>query len=431
MRPNWPSRLSNQHNLCVALPPKGPRRLLVCGWLSVWCRVPHQQNEHNVEAQTHKRAHTHTRTQHPTVRSLPMTTASAVSQLAIKEWLTILGLIFGGCCSNVFTLEKIVTHNPEAGNVVTFFQFLFIAGEGYVHFFDRARPPFYVQENKVPLKRWSITIIMFFLISVLNNSVFIFNISIPIHIIFRSSGTAVVMVIGYFVAKKRYNWTQICSAVLLTLGAVITTLYKDKELFTKRDEIEDVAEGGFFDTVSDDMVFMTGIGVLLFAAILMGLMGLYNEETYRLYGKHWQENVFYSHLFGLPIFLLIFGRVINEFKALMEYPETFDVLGFQIPQQLAYLLLNVLTQFFCVRGANMLAGNTTALTVSVVLLLRKFVSLLLSMWLFNNSLSVTGSCGAALVFFGAFLYSYGSRPAPRPAEVIEMSSVREDEGKKV
>lgn len=360
-----------------------------------------------------------------------MTTASAVSQLAIKEWLTILGLIFGGCCSNVFTLEKIVTHNPEAGNVVTFFQFLFIAGEGYVHFFDRARPPFYVQENKVPLKRWSITIIMFFLISVLNNSVFIFNISIPIHIIFRSSGTAVVMVIGYFVAKKRYNWTQICSAVLLTLGAVITTLYKDKELFTKRDEIEDVAEGGFFDTVSDDMVFMTGIGVLLFAAILMGLMGLYNEETYRLYGKHWQENVFYSHLFGLPIFLLIFGRVINEFKALMEYPETFDVLGFQIPQQLAYLLLNVLTQFFCVRGANMLAGNTTALTVSVVLLLRKFVSLLLSMWLFNNSLSVTGSCGAALVFFGAFLYSYGSRPAPRPAEVIEMSSVREDEGKKV
>jgi UDP-xylose/UDP-N-acetylglucosamine transporter B4 len=346
---------------------------------------------------------------------------SAVTQLAIKEWLTILGLIFGGCCSNVFTLEKIVTHNPEAGTVVTFFQFLFIAIEGYIHFFDRSRPPFYIKENQVPLKRWSVTIVMFFLISVLNNAVFIFKISIPIHIIFRSSGTAVVMVIGYLVARKRYNTIQVISAVLLTVGAIITTLYKDKELF-KRDQINE-RSAGILSALSDDVLFLTGIGVLLFAAILMALMGLYNEETYRIYGKHWQENVFYSHLFGLPIFLFMGKRVYDEFVGLLSYPETFNVLGFQIPKQLAYLLLNVVTQFFCVRGANMLAGNTTALTVSVVLLLRKFVSLLLSMWLFNNSLSVTGSFGAAVVFFGAFLYSYGSRPRKQTIEVVEMNEL--------
>lgn len=377
-------------------------------------------------------------------KTTEMSTAGAVSQLAVREWLTIIGLIFGGCCSNVFTLEKIVTHNPEAGNVVTFFQFLFIAIEGYIHFFDRTRPPFYVKENQVPLKRWSVTIIMFFLISVLNNSVFIFNISIPIHIIFRSSGTAVVMVVGYFIAKKRYNRTQVFSALLLTAGAIITTLYKDKELLMRREVVEVVQQaavestastsssGGFLSTLSDDVLFMTGMGVLLFAAILMALMGLYNEETYRIYGKHWQENVFYSHLFGLPIFLLISKRVFSEFMGLLAYPETFNILGFHVSKQVTYLFLNVLTQFFCVRGANMLAGNTTALTVSVVLLLRKFVSLLLSMLLFNNSLSVTGSFGAALVFFGAFLYSYGSRPQPQKAQLVEMSTMgSDDEHKRV
>lgn len=329
---------------------------------------------------------------------------SALTQIALKDWILIIGLIFGGCCSNVFTLEKIVTNNPESGNIVTFAQFFFIALEGYIHFFDRSRPPFYLQQNKVPLKRWSLTIIMFFLISVLNNSVFIFKISIPIHIIFRSSGTAVVMIIGWLIAKKTYNKIQISSAVLLTIGAIITTLYKDHNIFAKRDE----GNEGFLSVLSNDVLFFIGIGVLLFAAILMALLGLYNEETYKKYGKHWQENVFYSHLFGLPIFLFMFPRIITEFKNLLKYPESFNILGFELPKQIVYLGLNVLTQFFCVRGANMLAGNTTALTVSVVLLLRKFTSLLLSMWLFNNRLSATGSFGAFLVFFGAFLYSYGS-----------------------
>lgn len=337
-----------------------------------------------------------------------MSNLSALTQIAIRDWLLIIGLIFGGCCSNVFTLEKVVTNNPESGNIVTFAQFFFIALEGYIHFFNKNNPPFYLEQNKVPLKRWSLTIIMFFLISVLNNSVFIFKISIPIHIIFRSSGTAVVMVIGWLIAKKTYNKTQITSALLLTIGAIITTLYKDRNIFEKRD---DSTDQGILAALSNDVLFFCGIGVLLFAAILMALLGLYNEETYRKYGKHWQENVFYSHLFGLPIFLLMSNRIITEFKALWEYPEYFDILGYQFPKQVVYLGFNVLTQFFCVRGANMLAGNTTALTVSVVLLLRKFTSLLLSMWIFNNRLSATGSFGAFLVFFGAFLYSYGSRPS--------------------
>ncbi|CDR46062.1 CYFA0S21e01904g1_1 [Cyberlindnera fabianii] len=330
----------------------------------------------------------------------------AVGQLAAKEWIAVIGLIFGGCCSNVFTLEKIVTHNPESGNVVTFFQFLFIAIEGYINFWDSSRPPFYIKRNQVPLKRWSVAVIMFFLVSILNNSVFIFKISIPIHIIFRSSGTAVVMVIGWLFANKKYNVLQVASAFMLTIGAIITTMYKDTEMFSKRDEVDTSIFS--LSALSDDVLFLTGIIILLIAAILMAFMGLYNEETYRRYGKHWKENVFYSHLFGLPMFIFIAPKVHSEFMALWRNPEHFSFGEFELPKPICYLILNVLTQYFCVRGANMLAGSTTALTLNVVLLMRKFTSLLLSMYLFNNRLSFTGSCGATLVFAGCALYSYGS-----------------------
>lgn len=44
---------------------------------------------------------------------------SALAQVASAQWLLILGLIFGGCCSNVFALEAIVRY------VCTFMTLLF------------------------------------------------------------------------------------------------------------------------------------------------------------------------------------------------------------------------------------------------------------------------------------------------------------------
>ncbi len=37
------------------------------------------------------------------------TIVAAATQITISQCLMILGLIFGGCCSNVFTLESIIS----------------------------------------------------------------------------------------------------------------------------------------------------------------------------------------------------------------------------------------------------------------------------------------------------------------------------------
>src|SRR3954468_22037274 len=48
--------------------------------------------------------------------------------------------------------------------------------------------------------------------------------------------------------------------------------------------------------------FSTGLAILFIAQVLSAIMGLYTEETFKEYGPHWKENLFYSHLLALPLF---------------------------------------------------------------------------------------------------------------------------------
>lgn len=156
-------------------------------------------------------------------------------------------------------------------------------------------------------------------------------------------------------------------------------------------------------------------------------MGLYTEETYRQYGSHWKENLFYSHLISLPLFLPFLPSLTRQFYRLAESPPLSLPFGSSInfshfpdsvqnvfarlyvSSQLAYLAINVLTQYACIRGVNLLAAVSSALTVTIVLNVRKLVSLLLSIWLFGNRLATGTLLGAVVVFFAGGLYSLDTK----------------------
>lgn len=159
-------------------------------------------------------------------------------------------------------------------------------------------------------------------------------------------------------------------------------------------------------------------------------MGLYTEETYRIYGPQWKENLFYSHLLSLPLFLPFLPSLTRQFMKLAnsaplalpipqleDYPNLSPNIQqglerIQIPNQLFYLVLNVLTQYACIRGVNLLAAASSALTVTIVLNIRKLVSLLLSIWLFGNRLAFGTLIGACIVFFAGGLYSLDGKRKP-------------------
>lgn len=348
----------------------------------------------------------------------------------IPQWLAVgamLALIFGGCCSNVFALEAIIQVEPASGTLLTFVQFLFVAVTGYVSQFDKTRPPLFIRPNKVPIKRWLINIVLFFSINTLNNHAFSYDISVPVHIILRSGGSITTMIAGSLWGK-RYSRIQLTAVVLLTIGVIIAA-WSDAQ--TKANAGEKAGGAASFNT---------GLAILLTAQILSAIMGLYTEETYRKYGPQWRENLFYSHLLSLPLFLPFMPSMWRQFNKLANSPplplpiatlfgleklpgsvqEGVDRI--QIPNQLFYLVMNVLTQYACIRGVNLLAAASSALTVTIVLNIRKLVSLLLSIWLFGNKLATGTLLGACVVFFAGGLYSLdsGKKTKPQPVRLTKV-----------
>ncbi|KAJ2899713.1 hypothetical protein MKZ38_002906 [Zalerion maritima] len=345
-----------------------------------------------------------------------------------------LSLIFGGCCSNVFALENIIKVEPTSGTLLTFVQFVFVAITSFGSQFDSSRPPFFLKPNKVPLARWMINILLFFSINVLNNHAFSYDISVPVHIILRSGGSITTILAGYAYGK-RYSRVQVLAVVLLT-GGVITAAWSDAQTKALNGPHEKkVNEGTARPPVEDSSDFGMGLVILFVAQVMSAVMGLYTEATYRKYGPHWKENLFYSHLLSIPLFLPFAPGLVRQVTKLTHSPPFNVAVGMneatwvgawwisRVPSQLVYLVLNVLTQYVCIRGVNLLAAASTALTVTIVLNIRKLVSLLLSIWLFGHRLATGTLVGAIVVFSAGALYSLDSRNgkrSPAPATSKEM-----------
>ncbi|CAI4060917.1 SUVZ05G0665 [Saccharomyces uvarum] len=318
-------------------------------------------------------------------------------------------LVFGGCCSNVVTFEGLMgDRTSNISNLITFCQFLFVACQGLPRFVDVHRRFPYLKPLKTPLHVYVISVVLFYISSTTNNNVFKYNISIPIHIVFRCFGTVITMITCWLLNGRKYTRTQVSSTLFLTVGAIIASLYKDNEFSYQDLKLQDLQNR------SDepiDRTFVLGICILILSSVTSSLLSAYNERTYQKYGKHWKENIFYSHFLALPLFLLNRKQLIHEYQVMKNSKRIICLnLGqkIKIPHAETFLFFNVLTQYFCVKGVNILASQTNALSLSITLLVRKFVSLLLSVHLFGNSLSYTGYFGVLLVFFGAFLYSLGS-----------------------
>lgn len=168
-------------------------------------------------------------------------------------------LIFGGCCSNVYALEAIISFEPSSGTLLTFTQFLFVAVTSYISRFDKTRPPFYLKKAKVPLRRWLVNIVLFFSINLLNNHAFSYSISVPLHIILRSGGSITTMLAGYLFGK-RYSRLQALAVTLLSFGIALAAWSNDEAKVSPRLFASFIAKKSTFPNTSRKLIF-TGASV--------------------------------------------------------------------------------------------------------------------------------------------------------------------------
>ncbi|KAJ2728980.1 golgi uridine diphosphate-N- acetylglucosamine transporter [Coemansia sp. BCRC 34962] len=196
------------------------------------------------------------------------------------------------------------------------------------------------------------------------------------------------MVCGYFVAAKRYPAQQVVSVLMVSAGVIIATL-------ASITNDAPTHEGGVLWYGIHESVI--GIALLTMGVVLAAMLGLYQEATYRTYGKHWKEGLFYNHALALPMFLLFRGDIASQARALsMSRPVALDALPLvgaclgscvrlaAVPALWLSLAANVLSQLVCVSGVHRMTSMSTSLSLNVVLNLRKLVSLILSVLLFKN-----------------------------------------------
>ncbi|KAJ1655767.1 golgi uridine diphosphate-N- acetylglucosamine transporter [Dispira simplex] len=273
-------------------------------------------------------------------------------------------------------------------------------------------PRLRLKSRVVPLRKWFVMVVLYFTVSVLNNWALAFHISVPLHIVFRSGGLVMNMVVGYLFMRKQYSSGQVLSVALVTMGVILATLGSSETSTSTGQAQSDHSPEKYTE-------WLTGIGILSVAMILIAFLGLYQELTYRQYRNAWREGMFYNHLLALPFFLPMWPTIWDQIQHLnASTPLRMDAflpaepasLGWLssylvIPSLWLYLALNVGTQYVCATGVNYLTAITSSLTVNLVLNIRKLVSLVLSVIIFNNPLTFQSKVGCALVFFGSLLYS--------------------------
>jgi drug/metabolite transporter (DMT)-like permease len=178
-----------------------------------------------------------------------------------------------------------------------------------------------------------------------------------------------------------------------------------------------------------DPSFEIGLALLLVAQLLSAWMGVYTQDVYAAHGKHWNENLFYSHAFSLPLFLPLWSTLQGQWMSVQNTPPlpptsaVYDIPLLQtlfgnVPQGVVFLFGNALTQMACIGGVNLLSAGASAVTVTIVLNIRKLVSFILSIILFGNPLGGQMITGAILVFGSGALYGYETTvrmPAKRRA----------------
>ncbi|XP_029773867.1 UDP-xylose and UDP-N-acetylglucosamine transporter [Suricata suricatta] len=284
-------------------------------------------------------------------------------------------------------------------------------------------------EGEIKFRYYAVMVTMFFTVSVVNNYALNLNIAMPLHMIFRSGSLIANMILGIIILKK--------SHILSDRSPMwpVVTLVENPHTGSQKCQDSDVIEGGgvlgkvgtfSLDHVSGKFALAVKItvrapaslsvrapsirtpciGALTFALLMSARMGIFQETLYKQFGKHSKEALFYNHALPLPGFVFLASDIYDH-AVLFNKSELYQVpfIGVTVPIMWFYLLMNVVTQYVCIRGVFILTTECASLTVTLVVTLRKFVSLIFSILYFQNPFTLWHWLGTLFVFIGTLMYT--------------------------
>lgn len=106
----------------------------------------------------------------------------------------------------------------------------------------------------------------------------------------------------------------------------------------------------------------------------------------------------------LPAFVLLYNDILTH-VTFFNQSTPYDLIVCSIPILWLYLIGNTMTQYVCISSVFVLTTECASLTVTLVLTLRKFVSLIISIIYFKNPFTIWHWIGTLLVFSGTLMFT--------------------------
>jgi UDP-xylose/UDP-N-acetylglucosamine transporter B4 len=225
------------------------------------------------------------------------------------------------------------------------------------------------------------------------------------------------MLVGFGVLQKRYNFLQVVAVLAVSVGVSLASYsaFRQKNPDAPLDAT----------TVSlPGLLYMAG------ALTSVAMLGATQEYICRKFGKdngQMNENMFYMHFVGLPLFYSKIDSIKNTFITWWTSTRTFNVAGVEVPYFMFLVVSNTLMGDILKRGTSKLIGLTSALTANLVVSFMRFIALIVSAYIINSPPmppQVPFLVGASGILVGSMLYASASQPAKAAPTLKEPPAAR-------
>lgn len=290
-------------------------------------------------------------------------------------------MVFGGCMSAVIAMEYILKANPKAGNLLSLSEFAFVLIQSLPSRIETKAGAICLRSLQMPKQSHFYHAALGVSMSVLANVAFSFNISVPIHTLFRSCNVIASVLLGYVLFGQHYSVKQLVCVFFITVGIFLGSV-GDAKQFVGCPNCD--GPGASTATVSDEGFMRRHANC-----------GTKSELA--------EEFSFTSHLVSFFPFIFLWDDVMLAGRLALESAPLSSSLP--IPTQFLFFLANNLCQLVCIKGVFRLSAHFSPLTVNITLSVRKFLSVVVSIIWFGNAWTNLHSIATVAIFGGVFAYS--------------------------
>ena len=185
-------------------------------------------------------------------------------------------IIVGGCTA-VMCLESLLKVDHACGALIQFAQTTFVAFECLRHNVEvkEGASTLSLKARAIPLKWHLALVVMCFVGSLFSNMSHAYGVTVPLHVIFKSSSLGVNMAVGAMVMGKRYSKMQVASVLLVLVGVICVTLASKKPT-VEQGSREDQT---WWETIQP----FIGVAMLTASLVLSACLGVTQELSYARY----------------------------------------------------------------------------------------------------------------------------------------------------